>query len=117
MVYTNLQAKDFNIFFHFSVTVTLVNCASVKLAARVQVIFMIAKLAALAIIIIGGIVRLAQGNHGYATFLLFTLLKLNQCIDFREYNSYIFRFRSDFLHGRKHQLSTEPVLRKVGPRL
>ena len=41
---------------------TLVNCASVKLAARVQVTFMFIKLAALAIIIIGGIVRLAQGK-------------------------------------------------------
>ena len=43
-------------------TVTLVNCASVKLAARVQVTFMVAKLAALAIIIIGGLVRLFQGK-------------------------------------------------------
>ena len=34
-----------------------------KLAARVQVVFMVAKLAALAVIIIGGIVKLAQGKQ------------------------------------------------------
>ncbi|XP_064640838.1 b(0,+)-type amino acid transporter 1-like [Lineus longissimus] len=42
-------------------TVTMVNCYSVKLAARVQVIFTFAKLSALLIIIIGGFVRLGQG--------------------------------------------------------
>ncbi|XP_046549202.1 b(0,+)-type amino acid transporter 1-like [Haliotis rubra] len=44
------------------ITVGIVNCWSTKLAARVQVVFTVAKLIALFIIIIGGIVKLAQGN-------------------------------------------------------
>ncbi|ESO87846.1 hypothetical protein LOTGIDRAFT_234854 [Lottia gigantea] len=42
--------------------VTMVNCYSVKLASRVQVFFTFTKLAALAMIIIGGFVMMGQGN-------------------------------------------------------
>nr|KAG5696596.1 hypothetical protein BaRGS_034057 [Batillaria attramentaria] len=44
------------------VAVGLVNCYSASLAARVQVVFTVAKLGALIVIIIGGIVKLAQGH-------------------------------------------------------
>ncbi|KAL3208065.1 hypothetical protein MRX96_009662 [Rhipicephalus microplus] len=44
---------------------TYVNCKSVKLAMKVQDVFTTAKLAALALIIITGIVRIAQGEVGY----------------------------------------------------
>ncbi|XP_064598771.1 b(0,+)-type amino acid transporter 1-like [Liolophura sinensis] len=48
-----------------AVTVAIVNCYSAKLAARVQVVFMLIKVIALIVIIVGGIVKLAQGNTGY----------------------------------------------------
>ncbi|KAL1428980.1 hypothetical protein MTO96_016722 [Rhipicephalus appendiculatus] len=44
---------------------TYVNCKSVKLAMKVQDVFTTAKLAALALIIVTGIVRIAQGEVGY----------------------------------------------------
>jgi L-type amino acid transporter 9 len=44
------------------VTVAAVNVISVKLATQVQIVFTGAKLVALAIIIIGGFVKLAQGT-------------------------------------------------------
>lgn len=50
------------VFLLSAVLITAVNCFSVKLAARIQVVFTAAKLLAIAIIIIGGIVRLGQGN-------------------------------------------------------
>ena len=39
-----------------------VNCYSVQLAARVQVIFTVAKIIALIVIIIGGFVKLGEGE-------------------------------------------------------
>ena len=39
-----------------------VNCYSVELAARVQVIFTVAKVIALTVIIIGGFVKLGEGE-------------------------------------------------------
>ena len=45
----------------FSVIVTAVNVFSVKLATRVQIIFTAAKLLAMVVIILGGIVKIAQG--------------------------------------------------------
>ncbi len=50
-------------FISFIVIITSINCYSVKLAARIQVIFTVAKVVALLIIIIGGIVRLGQGKN------------------------------------------------------
>lgn len=41
---------------------TVVNCYSVKLAARIQVIFTAAKLLAIGVIIVGGLVHIAKGN-------------------------------------------------------
>ena len=52
----------------FAVTLTFVNCASVKWAARVQDIFTIAKVLALVIIIIIGVVQICRGM--YETFNL-----------------------------------------------
>ena len=43
--------------------ILIINCSSVSLAARVQVIFTVCKLAALAMIVITGFVRLAQGKY------------------------------------------------------
>lgn len=43
----------------------LVNSMSVKVAAKIQIIFTAAKLIALGIIIVGGIVRMAQGNNHF----------------------------------------------------
>lgn len=44
------------------ITLMLLNCYSVWLSAKIQIIFTFAKVAALCIVIIGGIVRLAQGH-------------------------------------------------------
>ncbi|CAG0917655.1 unnamed protein product [Notodromas monacha] len=47
-----------------TVLVAFINCYNVKLATRVQNFFTAAKLAAIAIIVIGGIYKISQGNHG-----------------------------------------------------
>ncbi|KAL8559422.1 hypothetical protein ACOMHN_045219 [Nucella lapillus] len=44
------------------VTLAVVNSYSTRLAARVQIVFTMAKLGALAVIIVGGLVRVAQGH-------------------------------------------------------
>ncbi|XP_064598688.1 LOW QUALITY PROTEIN: b(0,+)-type amino acid transporter 1-like [Liolophura sinensis] len=46
-------------------TIAIVNCYSVVLAARVQVFFTVLKIAALAVIIIGGLVMIGKGNTQY----------------------------------------------------
>ena len=46
-----------------SVMVVSINVYSSKLAGKIQIIFTVAKLLALFIIIIGGIVKLFQGTH------------------------------------------------------
>ena len=60
---------DKNNFLSFSSNITavilIINCSSVSLAARVQVIFTVCKLAALTMIVITGFVRLAQGKDTY----------------------------------------------------
>lgn len=56
----NHQRVHYNLF--VVVTLTVINAASVKLAARVQTLFTMAKLAALLIIIISGIVLMAMGK-------------------------------------------------------
>ena len=58
--------------FIISVSLTFVNCASVKWAARVQDIFTIAKVLALVIIIIIGVVQIARGKCilSYSTLLM-----------------------------------------------
>ena len=45
---------------------TAVNCYSVTLSSWIQVVFMIAKVAALVIIIIGGVVMLVKGTRNAA---------------------------------------------------
>ncbi|XP_031568721.1 b(0,+)-type amino acid transporter 1-like [Actinia tenebrosa] len=45
--------------------ITLVNCTSVKLASRMQVVFTVAKMVAILILIITGIVRIAQGHTSH----------------------------------------------------
>ena len=47
---------------NLTAVILIINCSSVSLAARVQVIFTVCKLAALAMIVITGFVRLAQGK-------------------------------------------------------
>lgn len=42
--------------------IVLVNCFSVKWASRVQIIFTVAKMAAIVMLILTGIVRIAQGD-------------------------------------------------------
>ncbi|KAL8559421.1 hypothetical protein ACOMHN_045218 [Nucella lapillus] len=44
------------------VTLTVINSYSTRLAARVQIVFTMAKLGALVVIIVGGLVRVAQGH-------------------------------------------------------
>ena len=44
------------------VLVVFVNCASVKLTTRIVTVFGVGKVLSLIIIVIGGIVRLAQGK-------------------------------------------------------
>jgi L-type amino acid transporter 9 len=45
-----------------SVLLTAVNSFSVKLATRIQIVFTAAKLGAMVVIIVGGIVKIAQGK-------------------------------------------------------
>ena len=45
--------------------VTIINIYSVKLSRNIQIIFTVAKLSAIAAIIIGGVVKMAQGNTQY----------------------------------------------------
>ncbi|XP_041376052.1 b(0,+)-type amino acid transporter 1-like [Gigantopelta aegis] len=47
------------------VTIAVINCYSVKLASWVQVVFTFIKIAALVIIIVGGFVKLGEGNTQY----------------------------------------------------
>ena len=47
---------------HFAVLVLALNIYSTSLSARVQIIFTIAKVLALTIIIVGGVVMMIQGN-------------------------------------------------------
>ena len=51
----------------FSVILAAINIYSVRLSARIQVIFTVTKLVALATIIIGGIVKLFQGTDSLIT--------------------------------------------------
>ena len=57
-----------------SVAVALVNSYSTNLAARVQIVFTVAKLVALVIIIVGGIVKLAEGKYFIIFFFFFFFL-------------------------------------------
>lgn len=55
-------------FIFFVAVITIVNCVSVKLATRVMVFFTAAKLLALVMIIITGLVRLAQGKLYFTSY-------------------------------------------------
>ncbi len=56
----------FKVYFRlFPVLVASVNAYSVRLASGIQIIFTIAKVLALVIIVIGGIVKLAQGTESW----------------------------------------------------
>ncbi len=63
MHFINVWMTIINKYVSCVVIITSVNCYSVKRAAQVQVIFTVAKVAALIIIIISGIVRLCQGKN------------------------------------------------------
>lgn len=57
--------------FSLLAVITIVNCISVKLATRVMVFFTVAKLLALVMIIITGLVRLGQGwLNIYMSFII-----------------------------------------------
>lgn len=43
--------------------ILFINCASVKWASRVQIVFTAAKMVAIVMLIVTGLVRLAQGNQ------------------------------------------------------
>lgn len=45
----------------FAGIVAFVNCYSVKLANKVQIVFTVAKLLAIGVIVVGGCIRIAQG--------------------------------------------------------
>lgn len=54
--------------FWSAVVITAINIFSVKLASRVQVVFTAAKLFALLLISIGGLVKIAQGKFSIRRF-------------------------------------------------
>lgn len=63
---SNLYGINIDVLYIFSfwlVTLTIINCYDTRAGASVQVFFTAAKLIALAIIIVGGLVRLGQGKH------------------------------------------------------
>ena len=47
---------------HLAVTITYLNCHSVSLATGTQVVFTAAKLFAIVIIVLGGMIRVVQGD-------------------------------------------------------
>ena len=51
--------------------ILFVNCASVKWASRMQIVFTVCKMAAIVMLIITGIVRLGQGEDVTAFMLIF----------------------------------------------
>ena len=47
--------------------ITFVNCASVKWATRMHIVFTVAKMVAIAMVIVTGLVRLGQGELNQCT--------------------------------------------------
>lgn len=85
----------------FSVILTFVNCYSVKLATKVQDVFMVGKVAALAIIIITGIILLCTGELKISSFFFKILLDFT--IYYTEMMLRKFRLLSKFReHLRRH---------------
>ena len=59
---------------YYSVLLLLINGRSVVTAARIQVIFTVGKVLALGVIIVGGIVKLAQGSRIISSTFKFTIV-------------------------------------------
>ena len=56
------KKRELHHYSFFQGTICFINCASAKWGTRTQIIFTAAKLMAIALLIITGLVRLAQGN-------------------------------------------------------
>ena len=61
-IYMHIIYNSYISFHIVSVLLTATNSFSVILSSRIQIIFMIGKVAALVVIIVGGIVKLIQGK-------------------------------------------------------
>ena len=63
----------------FTGIITFVNCASVKWAARMQIVFTAAKMIAIVMLIVTGIVRIAQGKLNCGVHNQQSCTKMTEC--------------------------------------